>query len=51
MSPERKKEEREKNAKYYGHLRFCLQPKGSARTPLIPIAFLILTGGWLDAGW
>ena len=33
----RKKEERETNAIYSGHLRFCLQPKGSARTPLGPI--------------
>ena len=27
---------RTKNAIYSGHLRFCLQPKGSARTPLGP---------------
>ena len=31
------KKERETNANYSGHLRFCLQPKGSARTPLGPI--------------
>ena len=36
MSPERRERERENDAKYYGHLRFCLQPKGSARTPLGP---------------
>ena len=36
---ERKKErkKREQNAIYSGHLRFCLQPKGSARTLLGPI--------------
>jgi hypothetical protein len=28
--------EREKNAIYSGHLHFCLQTKGSARTPLGP---------------
>jgi hypothetical protein len=28
--------ERGKNAIYSGHLRLCLQPKGSARTPLRP---------------
>jgi hypothetical protein len=34
---ERKKEERKrKNAIYSGHLCFCLQLKGSARTPLGP---------------
>ena len=33
---EREKERREKNSIYSGHLRFCLQPKGSARTPLGP---------------
>ena len=32
---ERKKES-EKNAIYSDHLRLCLQPKGSARTPLGP---------------
>ena len=36
---ERKKEEREKNTIYSGHLRFCLQSKGSARTPLGPMTF------------
>ena len=34
---ERKKERREENAIYTGHLRLCLQPKGSAHTPLGPI--------------
>ena len=33
----RKKEEREENDIYSRHLRFCLQPKGSACTPLEPI--------------
>ena len=32
---ERKREEK-KNAIYSGHLRLCLQLKGSARTPLGP---------------
>ena len=31
-----RKKEREKNAIYSGHLLFCLQPKGSACTPLGP---------------
>jgi hypothetical protein len=38
MSPEKeRREEERKNANYSGHLRFWLQPKGSAlRTPLSP---------------
>ena len=38
LAMSRKKKERETNAIYSGHLRFCLQPKGSARTPLGPIS-------------
>ena len=34
--PGRKRERKRKNAIYSGHLRLCLQPKGSARTPLGP---------------
>ena len=38
---ERKKERGDKNAKSYGHLRFCLQLKGSAHTPLRPRVVLL----------
>ena len=38
---EREKERKRKNAIYSGHLRFCLQPKGSARTPLGPKVHLM----------
>ena len=34
---ERERERGEKNAIYSGHLRLCMQPKGSARTLLRPI--------------
>ena len=37
-SPE---EERENNAFNSGHLHFCLQPKGSARTPLGPTFYIM----------
>ena len=36
MSPEERGGKKEKNAIYSGNLRFCLQPKGSARTLLGP---------------
>ena len=59
MSPEER--EREKNAIYSGHLRLCLQLKGSARTPLGPKLEeektnnadnreLVLHWGWLVMG-
>ena len=37
MSPEEREKRERKNAVNSGHLRFCLQPKGSVRTPLGPI--------------
>ena len=37
---EREKERERKNAIYSCHLRLCLQPKGSARTPLEPMVLL-----------
>jgi hypothetical protein len=37
---EKKKERNKKSAIYSGHLRFCLQPKGSSRTPLGPIGII-----------
>ena len=37
----REERKKEKNAIYSGQLRLCLQPKGSARTPLGPIT------GWI----
>jgi hypothetical protein len=39
LAMSRKKERKRKNKIYSEHLHFCLQPKGSARTPLGPIYF------------
>ena len=57
MSRNRERE-REKNAIYSGHLCLCLQPKGSARTPLGPIShayskidWLFIRGHYKNVGW